>query len=164
MMAIEDESGDGDRLAELFDRHHARLYRLALRLSRSDAEAKDLVQDAFVRAAHARVPADEDAALAWLLRVVVNLVRDRWRRQKVRDAFARIVRSASHDPTPALDAAATVRTALASLPPRQRAIVALHHFDGESVSAIADMLGVAQVTVRWHLAAARKRLAERIKS
>jgi RNA polymerase sigma factor (sigma-70 family) len=60
-----------------------------------------------------------------------------------------------------LDAAAAVRAALSSLPPRQRAVVVLHHFDGEDAAAIAATLGIAQVTVRWHLAAARKRL-ERI--
>jgi len=49
-----------------------------------------------------------------------------------------------------------------SLPPRQRAVVVLHHLDGESVASIAAMLRVAEVTVRWHLAAARKRLRERI--
>lgn len=155
---------DGERLAQLFDRHQSRLYRFALRLSRNDEEAKDLVQDAFVRAARARVPEDDEAALSWLVRVVVNLARDQWRRRVVREAFQRFARVVSHDPTPALDAAATVRAALASLPPRQRAIVALHHFDGETVEAIAATLGIAQVTVRWHLAAARKRLLERIES
>ncbi|HEY6139427.1 MAG TPA: sigma factor, partial [Thermoanaerobaculia bacterium] len=75
------EMDGGERLAELFDRHQARLYRFALRLSGSDDEAKDLVQDAFVRAARARVPEDDEAALRWLVRVVTNLARDRWRRR-----------------------------------------------------------------------------------
>lgn len=153
---------DGDWLAQLFDRHQARLYRFALRLARTDDEAKDLVQDAFVRAAHARVPASDDEAMSWLVRVVVNLARDRWRRQRVRNAFQRFARQTSHDPTAALDAAATVRSALATLPPRQRAIVVLHHLEGEPVASIAATLRVAEVTVRWHLSAARKRLRERI--
>jgi tetratricopeptide (TPR) repeat protein len=62
------EMDGGERLAELFDRHQARLYRFALRLSGSDDEAKDLVQDAFVRAARARVPESR--------RVHNNTVRD----------------------------------------------------------------------------------------
>jgi len=148
-----------ERLAVLFELHQMRLYRFALRLARDDEEAKDLVQDAFIRAASARVPEDDKAAEAWLVRVVVNLARDRWRRSRVRDAFRQSIRSESHDPAPALDAAATVRVALASLPPRQRAVIALHYLDGETVAAIATLLRVSQVTVRWHLAAARKRLA-----
>jgi RNA polymerase sigma-70 factor (ECF subfamily) len=145
-------------LVALFDRHQARLYRFALRLSGSDEEAEDLVQDAFVRAARARVPEDDEAALRWLVRVVENLARDRWRRRVVRETFARVRRSETYDPRPALDAAATVRAALASLSPRQRAIVVRHHLDGEDAAAIAATLGIAPVTVRWHLAAARKRL------
>jgi RNA polymerase sigma-70 factor (ECF subfamily) len=152
---------DDDRLARLYDRYSARLFRFALRVARDDAEAKDFVHDAFLRAARdlRRVPDDDAAAMPWLIRVVVNLARDRHRRVRVREAFARIWRAESHDPRPALDAGATVRAALAELPPRQRAVVVLHHLDGEPVAAIAATLGVAQATVRWHLAAARKRLA-----
>lgn len=158
--------GDGEQLARLYDRHQARLYRFALRLARSDDEAKDLVQEAFLRAARAgsSVPSDDDAAMSWLVRIVVNLARDQWRRRVVREAFHRFTQPAMHDPRAALDAAATVRTALASLPPRQRAIVVLFHLDGESTESIGRMLGIAQVTVRWHLAAGRKRLMERMQS
>lgn len=156
------EADPTERLQHLFELHHARLYRFALRLTRRDDEAMDLVQDAFVRAARdvSRIPAGDDAAMSWLVRVVVNLARDRYRRAMVRELFSRLHRSEPNDPTPALDAAQTVRAALMTLPPRQRAVVVLHHLDGESVAAIASTLGLAQVTVRWHLAAARKRLAE----
>ncbi len=154
------ETAANDRLAVLYDLHHARLFRFALRLSRDDEEAKDLVQDAFIRAASASVPRDDAAAGAWLVRIVANLARDRWRRRRVREAVRHLLGRESHDPQPALDAAATVRAALASLPPRQRAVIVLHHLEGEPVAAIAAILGVAKVTVRWHLSAARKRLQE----
>jgi RNA polymerase sigma-70 factor (ECF subfamily) len=152
-------------LAQLYDACSGRLYRFALRISRDDAEAKDLVHDAFVRVARnvGRVPDDDPAALAWLMRTVVNLARDRHRRKVVREAFARVLGRETHDPRPALDAGAAVRGAITTLPPRQRAIVALHHFDGEPVAAIAATLGLSQATVRWHLAEARKRLAVLLK-
>ena len=148
-----------DRLADLYDRHHERLFRFALRLSRDDDEAKDLLQEAFIRAASARVPSDTAAAGAWLVRVVLNLARDRWRRRRIREVLHLPLRE-SHDPRPALEAAATVRSAMASLPPRQRAVIALHYLEGEPVASIAATLRITQVTVRWHLAAARKRLQE----
>jgi RNA polymerase sigma-70 factor (ECF subfamily) len=156
---------DDERLAQLYDACSGRLYRFALRVSRDDAEAKDLVHDAFVRVARnvAGVPEDDTASLAWLMRTVVNLARDRHRRRVVREAFARVMGKPVHDPRPALDAGAAVRGAITMLPPRQRAIVALHHFDGEPVAAIAATLGLSQATVRWHLAEARKRLAVLLK-
>src|SRR5262245_57488336 len=70
-----------DRLGLLFAAHHQRLYRLARRLSGSADEARDLVQDTFLRAARAprSVPAGPPAEEAWLVRVLINLCRDRWR-------------------------------------------------------------------------------------
>jgi RNA polymerase sigma-70 factor (ECF subfamily) len=157
--------GEG-RLEQLYDRFSARLFRFALRLSRDDAEARDYVHDAYVRAARdlRRVPLADSEAMAWLIRVVVNLARDRYRRAVVRDAFARLtMRRETHDPSAALDAGAVVRKAIASLSPRQRAIVVLHHLDGEPVADIALTLDLSPATVRWHLADARKRLAVLLK-
>src|SRR5215510_13854425 len=75
-----------ERLAVLFDAHHERLYRLARRLVPTADDALDLVQEAFLRAARApnSIPsgfADEEA---WLVRVLVNIQRDRWRKAAVR--------------------------------------------------------------------------------
>jgi RNA polymerase sigma-70 factor (ECF subfamily) len=76
-----------DRLGALFDAHHQRLYRLARRMSRSADEARDLVQDTFLRAARApgSVPSGASAEEAWLVRVLVNLCRDRWRQTANRE-------------------------------------------------------------------------------
>ena len=69
-----------ERLAALFDTHHQRLYRLARRLAGDADEARDLVQETFLRAARARrVPEGRAGEEAWLVRVLVNLCRDRWR-------------------------------------------------------------------------------------
>ncbi|HEX9981774.1 MAG TPA: sigma-70 family RNA polymerase sigma factor [Thermoanaerobaculia bacterium] len=150
-----------DRLARLFDSQHRRLYRLALRLAHDEEEARDLVQEAFLRAARdvSRIPAADEQAGPWLVRIVVNLARDRHRRRVVRDTFRRLFVREQHDPTHAIDTKAAVKKAMNALPPRQRAIVALYELEGHGTSEIAKMLNVAEVTVRWHLSAARKRLA-----
>jgi RNA polymerase sigma factor (sigma-70 family) len=56
-------------------------------------------------------------------------------------------------------AKATVETALAQLAPRRRAVLVMYELEGVPVRRISDLLGVAQVTVRWHLSAARKEMA-----
>jgi DNA-directed RNA polymerase specialized sigma24 family protein len=69
-----------DRLARLFDRHHARLYRLARRMVRTSDEARDVVQDTFLRAARSprSIPDGPSHEEAWLVRVLVNICRDGW--------------------------------------------------------------------------------------
>jgi RNA polymerase sigma-70 factor (ECF subfamily) len=127
-------------------------------------EARDLVQETFLRAAGAlaRVPEEEPAAEAWLVRVAVNLCRDRHRRRGVRRAYAAPMprEVAAGDDEAARLARWVVRAALLALPPRRRAIVVLHEIEGRSAAEIAALLGMQAVTVRWHLSRARRELAK----
>jgi RNA polymerase sigma-70 factor (ECF subfamily) len=155
----------GDERAEilgrLFEAHRERLFRLARRLSGDAEEARDLVQEAFVRLARGPSAVREgDEAERWLVRVLVNLCHDRSRRLRVRrEAAAR----AAQPPTgetfeDAVLARAVVQAALAELPARRRAVVVLHELEGRDTAEIAGMLGMARVTVRWHLHAGHKQL------
>jgi RNA polymerase sigma-70 factor (ECF subfamily) len=167
-----------DRLGTLFDVHHQRLYRLARRMSRSGDEARDLVQDVFLRAARApgSVPVGASAEEAWLVRVLVNLCRDRWRqtanrdRLRLRQGYGGQVDRATHtsdvrspDPEAALVARSVVWRALAALDPRRRAVLVMHELEGTPVDVIAQTLGVTSITVRWHLSKGRRQLAEVIR-
>jgi RNA polymerase sigma factor (sigma-70 family) len=153
-----------ERLAELFDAHHERLFRLALRMACDREEARDLVQEAFLRAAArpASVPEGASGGEAWLVRTLVNLCRDRWRRRAVRERARPelAAREEAVDAEGALVARAAVRGALARLSPRRRAVIVLCELDGRTVREVARLLGVAEVTVRWHLLAARRDLAK----
>jgi len=152
-----------DRLARLFDAHHRRLFLLARRLSGSHDEARDLVQEAFLRAARGGAALPEDAAgeLAWLMRTLINLCHDRRRRESVRDRHrtSREHNAPADGPEPGYVARIAVERALSTLDARRRAIVVLHEIEGEPVAWIARSLGVTPVTVRWHLMRARRELA-----
>src|SRR5512132_370396 len=114
-----------ERVALLFDTHHQRLYRLARRLARSAEDARDLVQETFLRAAQAvgSIPAGAPHEEAWLVRVLINICRDGWRRAAVRRrleplrAAEAVTRSTDLERT--LVAQATVWRALERLPPRR---------------------------------------------
>src|SRR5262245_24351990 len=128
-----------DRLAELFDSHQNRLFHLALRLCSDREEARDLVQETFPRAArHPGTVAGE----SWLVRTLVNLSRDRYRRLAVR---ARVREELSReqdrvDPEETHVARATVQAALARLAPRRRAAIVLHEIEGRPVREVARLL------------------------
>ena len=155
------------RLGALFDAHHRRLHRLGVRLLGDTEEARDLVQETFLRAAAAiaRVPDGEPAGEAWLVRVAVNLCRDRHRRRAVRRAHAgpMPVQAASADEEPSRLARWLVRTALLELPPRRRAILVLYAIEGRSTKEIAALLGTTAVTVRWHLSMGRREMGRRLR-
>jgi RNA polymerase sigma factor (sigma-70 family) len=157
-----------ERLGAMFDAHHQRLFRLARRLSPGTEEARDLVQETFLRAARAERSIPQGSEEAWLVRVLVNIRRDEWRRQATKKRIdpereAHAGRAESSDQEAALIAKTTVWRALEQLPPRRRAIIVMYELEGTSIPAIAKMLGMNAVTVRWHLSRGRRELAEVIK-
>jgi RNA polymerase sigma-70 factor (ECF subfamily) len=167
--ANHETSTAADRLGALFDAHHLRLYRLARRLVRNGDDARDLVQDTFLRAARApaSVPWGASDEEAWLVRVLINLCRDRWRQQSNRRRLDHEVSVPSDrdatDPEPALVARSVVWRALETLHPRRRAVLVMHELEGSPVDVIARTLGVTSVTVRWHLSKGRRELGAAIR-
>ncbi len=123
------------------------------------AEAEDLVQEAFVRAAAAgRRFIKVDNHEAWLRTVAVNIQRSRWR--KLRN-FSRIRERLAAPPTdlPALENRLDVIDALRGLPKGQREVVALHYLADLDVAEVARTLGIAEGTVKSRLSRGRDALA-----
>jgi RNA polymerase sigma factor (sigma-70 family) len=79
-------AAQADRLSALFDTHADRLYRLARRLVPSADDAMDLVQETFLKAARSpeSIPRGLGDEEAWLVRVLINVRRDQWRKETVR--------------------------------------------------------------------------------
>jgi len=149
------------RIAQLFDRHRERLYRLALRLTRNVDAAHDLVQDTFLRAARRvrSIPAGEGPAEAWLVRVLVNRCRDLGRRRAVRQRpLPEPEREPVADPERTAVARATVDAALGQLSPKRRAVVVMRELEELPAREIGRLLGMRPATVRWHLSRARGEL------
>jgi RNA polymerase sigma-70 factor (ECF subfamily) len=154
-------------LAALFDTHADRLYRLARRLVPTADDARDLVQEAFLKAARSpeSIPVGLRDQEAWLVRVLVNVRRDQWRKEAVRrrhEGGVSIAPVQSDDPERAFVIRETVWRALDSLPPRRRAIVVMHELEGLSIASIASLLGITAITVRWHLSRGRRELARQL--
>ncbi len=154
-----------DWLGDLFTAHADRLYRLARRLSPGADEAFDLVQETFLRVAKSPARPVSGAEEGWLVRILVNIRRDQWRQAAVRRRDAPYLRSAvSVDPRREYLLRLAVWQALDALAPRRRAVLVMHELEGLSAGAIGSLLGITAITVRWHLARARRELAQRIRS
>ena len=159
-------SEDTGRLSALFEAHVDRLYRVARRLVPSADDALDLVQETFLKAARAEsIPQGTEDEQAWLVRVLVNIRHDQWRKETVRRKYRSVLDGVvPGDPERDFVIRDMVWTALDALSPRRRAIVVMAEIEGLSVASIASLLGVSPITVRWHLSRGRRELAKTLKT
>lgn len=162
--------GQGDRRAfgTLVERHSRRATALAARITLNRSDAEEVVQEAFLRA-WVKAPTwrpQEGAADAlfatWFRRVLVNLCIDRRRRPATED-LDRMPEIEDDAPSAAdrLQSKQTSRRvaeAVAELPERQRAALALCHFDGVSNIEAAAILGISVGAVESLLVRARRAL------
>ena len=161
-----------ERLTALFDVHYPRLYRLARRLAPSTDDALDLVQETFLRAAQfpKSIPVGVTNEEAWLVRVLINIRRDQWRKRSVRNRHDKAAFGGSQlasdggNPETVLIARTAIWQALDILPPRRRAIVVMYELEGLAIPAIASLLGISEITVRWHLSMGRRELTGALKA
>lgn len=152
--------GDPIAFGQLVEHHWARLVRLA-RSVVGEADAEDAVQDGLIRAWRKLSQLTEPAAFsAWVSRVVVRVCL-----RRARSSRAALV-SLDASPEPQFrsnpDAAIDVGRLLASLPPKQRAVMHLTVVEGMTDSEIAPILGIAASSVRAHRRRARQRLERQV--
>ena len=137
----------------LVNANENRLYRAALAILGNAAEAEDAVQDAFLKYLEHPPRLDRpDAAAPWLMRVTVNLCKDR-----LRAASRRNVPIPEELPAPAPEERRELEELL-SLPAEDRALIHLHYYEGYSTAEIAAALGKREGTVRSRLSRARAKL------
>jgi RNA polymerase sigma-70 factor (ECF subfamily) len=154
--------GDRDAFGELVRRHRDRLWAVALRTLGDREEAADAVQDALLSAYRSADRFRGDAAVTtWLHRIVVNACLDRARRRQARPTvpLPEIETYAGDAIIPDHDTSLVVHAALAQLPADQRIALVLLDMEGYSVAEIAQMLQVAEGTVKSRCARGRARLA-----
>ena len=112
------------------------------------AEADDLLAEAYTRAWERWSDVSTHAApAAWVVRVALNLHRDRWRSRRL---FGRL-RPAPPVAAPELDLDCDLLQALRALPERQRDVVVLRILLDLTNDQVAETLGIAPATVSVHL-------------
>jgi RNA polymerase sigma-70 factor, ECF subfamily len=156
--------GDPDAFSEIVHRHRDRMWAVALRTLGDPEEAADALQEAFLSAYRAAGRFRGDAAVTtWLHRIVVNACLDRLRREKVAVRRAGDLGELDlpdpHDRHASVEARLDVREALATLPEGQRMALVLVDMHGLSVAEAAEVLQVAEGTVKSRCFRGREALA-----
>jgi len=147
-----------------YDRTARRLRAYLLGASHDPSLADDLLQEAFLRYLRSGFRStDEDHCRNYLYRIASNLLRDHFRRCKVRETALREMPSALIG-SQAVDVRTDVGRALLELKPRQRQLVWLAHVEGASHHEIGEVLGLRPASVRSLLFRARQRLAKALRA
>jgi len=123
-------------------------------LTRQHASAEDLVQTALAKAWRAWGRIEEDRE-AYVRRIIVNEFASGWRRRwrgEVPTADLPETAGAGHDDQVTLRA--SLVCALATLPPRQRAVIVLRFFHDLTEAQTAETLGITVGTVKSQTAKA----------
>jgi len=168
------EAKDGDREAfdELVRQTYGDAYTLAYRLMRNEEDARDVVQEAYLRAYRGLGRFRADARFStWMYRIVANCAstalsrRSRSRHDDLPDDAA--VADDRPEADPEMMAEATflrdrVDEALARLPARLRAVVVLRDVYDLPHEAIAAELGISEAAAKVRLHRARRRLREQL--
>lgn len=154
------QRGSEDAIGSLYAAHWRRAHRAAYLVVHDAAAAEDIAQDGFLAAIDALDRFDRRRPFApWLHRIVVNRALD-WAR---REALRRSAGEPDQEPSGGFEAAGgslgdDTMSALAELPPDQRAVVVLRHLLEYTPGEIAGMLGLPRGTVNSRLRRALDRL------
>ena len=172
-------AGQTEAFSALVLRYQERLYQTLLRLCGSSEDAKDVLQDTFLRAYEKLDQFQgESSFYTWVYRIGVNLAlagigesvaRSRFGESATR-GWSAVTKppdeSPEADPTYHLERAEReqiVEKALSQLGPEHRAVVVLKDFDGRRYEEIGAILKVPVGTVRSRLHRARCELRDRLR-
>ena len=135
-------------LERLYDAHASGLFHYFVSFTKTEADARDLLQDLFIKLARGMSGGDVLSEKAWLFRLAHNLAIDWLRRRKVRwDAEERLLRELAgghqlaHDPDSRM-LAERFAEAMRSLPEEQRTVMQLKLWDGLTFEEIAEAQGI----------------------
>ena len=159
-------AGDREVFGALVMRYQESVRRVTRAVTGNAEDADDAAQDGLIAAWRSLERFDSARPFRpWLMRIVVNAARDLARRHVVRqaEAISPDVPAAGASPEQDTERALLrdrLRTALATLPERQRLVVTLFDAEGFSHAEIADLVGAPEGTVRSELFHARRALRE----
>jgi RNA polymerase sigma-70 factor (ECF subfamily) len=161
--------GHRDAFGYLVDRYQDPLFRYVLHLGFAEDDARDILQDAFVRAfRHLDRCGDPDRFDGWLFKITANLCRTQGRKTSKRTMTSLEQVTLKEDrPGPdrvaeAHSAQERIRQVLEILPEDQREAVVLFYMQGLGVTEIAEVQGASRSAVKMRLKRARERLREQL--
>jgi RNA polymerase sigma-70 factor (ECF subfamily) len=171
-------AGEVELFEILMRRYNQRLYRVARAILVDDAEAEDVMQDAYVRAySHLSQFAGRASFATWLTRIAVHEALARARRGrrlvKIEDLAVRKESGMDSFSSPEVgpeqwainrDLQGVLETAITALPESYRSVLVLREVEGMSTAEAAESLGITEGLVKTRLHRARAALRSELES
>jgi len=171
------QAGDDSAYAEVVNTYGGRLLAVARRIMRSEADAEDVLQEAFLSAFKAIERFDGRSTLGtWLHRITVNaaLMRKRWHKARPATSIESLLpqyksdghhadppqrwTSVTNDVASRIEESELLWSAIDRLPPEYREVVVLREIEGIDSKSVAAELGISDALVRQRLHRARQAL------
>lgn len=167
--------GDAAAFRELVDRHQRRALSLAMALVRDEQDAREIVQEAFLRV-HRGLSRFHGTSsfFTWLYRIVTNLSIDLMRKPSRRETelgecleqcddtdipfLSRIDGADPFDVVRRQEIAERIQRELDDLPPYHRGVIVMREVHGMSYEEMAEAMGVSKGTIMSRLFHARQKL------
>ena len=156
--------GDSQAFERLVVRHQRVLFTVAFRLLGDYEDARDAVQNAFIRA-YTKLDSYDPTRrfFSWIYRIAVNECLNIRRARRPHDTLdAPLEAAAVTDPVEARESSERVKAALLTLTPEQREVVVLRYFADLSYEEMSEAIGVPEKTVKSRLFTARQKLGTRL--
>ncbi len=177
-LALVELAQKGDRRAfrKLVERHQRRAFAIAFGLVRDEDDAREIVQEAFLRVyRNLERFKGGSSFFTWLYRIVTNLAIDLMRKPARReaelhdepqiaddaDAFPFVSSIDGADPVDAIrrrEIGGRIQQALDALPPYHRAVILMREVEGMSYQEMAEAMQVSKGTIMSRLFHARQKL------
>jgi RNA polymerase sigma-70 factor (ECF subfamily) len=166
------QGGDARAFRELVERHQRRAFAIALSLVRDEQDAREIVQEAFVRVFRGLAGFNGSSSFfTWLYRIVKNLAIDLLRRPSRRETELEEQRDGELweplsgdiglDPADELGRrrlAERIGRALDALPPYHRGVILMREVEGMTYEEMAEAMGISKGTIMSRLYHARRKL------
>ena len=172
------QGGDTAAFRQLVERHQRRAFAIALSLVRDENDARELVQDAFLRVFKGLNTFQGGSSFfTWLYRIITNLSIDLIRKPGHKNSdldesrleveedqealFPFISRVDGADPVDMVrrrEIAIRLQQALEALPPYHRGVIVMREIEGLSYEEMAQAMGVSKGTIMSRLFHARQKL------
>ncbi len=157
-------AGDIEAVEVLFEEHRTRIYRVCLLYTDSQDDAKDVLQETFLRAYKSvRRFRGDSSFTTWLTRIAINLClnlrRDRRNTEALEvERLDTVLLHLPHgDPGNPEESLRTrelrerIMSLVARLPPRERMAFVLKHFEQLKIREISEMMHISEGTVKSFL-------------